>query len=131
MAMWKKALVLVLASLVVALPVVTEVTMARPLILGVFPTKQAAQQALGASPAASQSSVVLPQGDEMSDDELLQTEGEFWFAFIIAFCFGAAFATWHEYYGDEDRGVDWDDAPEIVAGGLSMAGGYLIGYYAP
>jgi len=67
----------------------------------------------------------------MGDDELFQTEGEFWIAFIIAFCFGASLAAWHEYYEDEDRGVDWDDAPAIVLGGVSMAGGYLIGYYAP
>jgi len=82
-----------------------------------------------ATPEVQQTSVPLPQGDEMSDDELLQAEGEFWIAFVIAFCFGAALAAWHEYYEDEDRGVDWDDAPAIAAGGVAMAGGYLIGYY--
>ena len=89
MAMWKKALVLVVASLVVALPVVTQVAMARPLILGVFPTKQAAEQALGTSSTASQSSVVLPQGKELSDVQLRKTDGEGVVTALIGLAVGA------------------------------------------
>jgi len=115
MVAWKKVFVVGFAVLVGAVPVLAQVD------LGLQ----------AAAPVVPQPSVPLPQGDEMRDDELLQTEGEFWIAFIIAFCFGASLAAWHEYYEDEDRGVDWDDAPAIVLGGVSMAGGYLIGYYAP
>jgi len=69
--------VIVVASLVGAFPVVTQVAMASPL-LGTFPTKQAAQQALGTPPTVSQSSVVLPQGKELGDEALAQTDGEWW-----------------------------------------------------
>ena len=114
MATWRKALVVGLVVLVGAFPVFARVDVGLQ----------------AAAPAVQQTSVPLPRANEMGDDELLQAEGEFWIAFVIAFCFGASLAAWHEYYEDEDRGVDWDDAPAIVAGGVAMAGGYLIGYYA-
>ena len=98
MVMWKKALVLVVASLVVALPVITQVAMARPLILGVFPTKEAAEQALGTSSVASPSSVVLPQGKELGDKELAQTDGEFAPFLIIATACWAALGAGGGYY---------------------------------
>ncbi len=78
MAISKKALVVCMAVLVVWVPV-----FAQPILLGVFPTKQAAEQALGISPTASQSSVVLPQGKELSTIQLQDTKGDGligWFA---------------------------------------------------
>ena len=93
MAMWKKALVLVVASLVVAFPVVTQVAMARPTILGVFPTEQAAEQALVAPSTASQSSVVLPQGKKLSDAQLRKADGEG----VVTALFGLAVGAATEY----------------------------------
>jgi len=116
MAAWRRVLVVGLAVLVGAFPVLARV--------------DAGLQV--AATAVPQAEVPLPQGDEVEDDELLQAEGElFWLAAVFAFCFGAALGAWHEYYEDEDHGVDWDDAPAIVAGGAAMVGGYLIGHYAP
>ena len=116
MAMWKKALVLVVASLVVALPVVTQVAMARPLILGVFPTRQAAEQALGTSSTASQSSVVLPQGKELGEEELKQTDGEFWWI-IVPVLWGGALAIYHNWF-DGKYGIDRNDLKNIAFGAL-------------
>ena len=70
MATWKGALVLAVASSVVTFPVVTQVGMARLLVLGVFSTREETEQALGISPLASQPFVVLPQGKELRDEEL-------------------------------------------------------------
>ena len=57
MAMWKKALVLVVASLVVALPVVTQVSVAQTV-------------------PAQEAQVVLPQGKELSDTQLQKVDGK-------------------------------------------------------
>jgi len=119
MAMWKKALVLVVASLVVAFPVVTQVAMARPVVLGLFPTKQAAQQALEVSPAASQSSVVLPQGKELSDEELSQTDGEFFWFIVGMVLLGGASAIYHNWF-DGKYGTDHNDLVDIA--GNAMVG---------
>jgi len=107
MATWRKALVLGLAVVVGAVPVLARVD------LGLQ----------AAAPVVQQPSVPLPQGDEMGDDELLQAEGELGFiaAVIIAFCVGAGWAAYEEYYHDEDRGVDWDDAPRIAGAGAVCA----------
>jgi len=59
MVMWKKALVVCMAVLVVALPLITQVSMAQ----AVPAQKQEAQ-------------VVLPQGKELSDKELQKADGE-------------------------------------------------------
>jgi len=102
MATWRKALVLGLAVVVGAVPVLARVD------LGLQ----------AAAPVVQQPSVPLPQGDEMGDDELLQAEGEFWW-FIIAVLAGAAGAaaggTIYEKWFDEDPGViDRDDRRAIV-----------------
>lgn len=96
MAMWKKALVIVVASLVAVFPMVTQVAMARPLVSGLFPTEQAAQEALGAAPTVSQSSVVLPQGKELGDEELTKTDGEGLLTAVIGAALGGAYE-----YGQE------------------------------
>ncbi len=84
MAISRKALVVCMAVLVVWVPV-----FAQPILLGVFPTKQAAEQALGTSPTASQSSVVLPQGKELSSAQLKDTDGEGFFSWIAGTLSGA------------------------------------------
>ena len=59
MAMWKKALALVVASLVMTLPIVTQVSVAQTI------------------PAQKQETqVVLPQGEELSDTQLQKTDGQ-------------------------------------------------------
>ena len=73
MATWRKALVLGLAVVVGAVPVLAQVD------LGLQ----------AAVPEVQQPSVPLPQGDEMGGDEVLRAEGEFWW-FIIAVLAGAA-----------------------------------------
>ncbi len=92
MARWKKALVLGLVVSVGAVPAL-------------------------ARTEAQQTSVPLPQGDEIGDDELLQVEGELWW-FIIAVLAGAAggaaggaiFENWF----DEEPGIDSDDRRAIA-----------------
>ena len=106
---------IVVASLVGAFPVVTQVAMASPL-LGTFPTKQAAQQALGTPPTVSQSSVVLPQGKELGDEALAQTDGEFWWI-IVPVLYGGALAIYHNWF-DGTYGIDKDDGKDIAFGAL-------------
>jgi len=111
MAVWKKVVLVALVAVVGLVPAFAQLSYAQ------------------AAPV-QQASVTLPQGRELGDEELLDTEGELWLTLLLGFCFGAGLAAWHEYYRDEDRGVDWDDAPEIVLGWVGMAGGVLLGYYA-
>ena len=115
---------IVVASLVGAFPVVTQVAMASPL-LGTFPTKQAAQQALGASPTASQSSIVLPQGKELGDEELSQAKGEFWWI-ILPILYGGALAIYHNWF-DGTYGIDKTDRKDIAFGvEMGMVGGSTL-----
>ena len=79
----KKELVVCMAVLVVWVPV-----FAQPILLGVFPTKQAAEDALGTSPTASQSSVVLTQGKELSNIQLQDTKGDGLIGWFIGTVFG-------------------------------------------
>jgi len=75
---------------------------------------------LQATTAADQS-VPLPQGDEVGDDELLQTEGEFFWFWIIAILAGGATAV-HENWFDEEYGIDKSDMRAIF-GVAACAGG--------
>lgn len=71
--------------------------------------------------------LVLPDGRELEDDELLGVEGELFFLFTIliytaAFAAaGAAGATVHENWFDEDYGIDSDDLRNIGSGAATGA----------
>ncbi len=136
--MWKKALVMVVASLVVALPVVTQLAMARPLLLGVFPTKQAAQQVLGTSSTVSQSPVVLPQGKELSNPQLENTDGEGFFSWLVATAIGSGLGAiiGPAYYAVNNafhhKPVTWAGAKQAAKdGAITGAIGGAIGYWIP
>jgi|LZCG01.1.fsa_nt_gb hypothetical protein len=106
MAMWKKALALVVASLVVALPVVTQVSVAQTV-----PTqKQEAQ-------------VVLPQGKELSDTKLQETEGEGPLSATIGAVLGGAF----EYGMERAKG----EKVNLGAIALSAAYGAAMSGFVP
>ncbi len=111
----RKGLVFSLALMVAAFPVFSQLA-----------PGMESQAAVG-----ERTPVPLPEGNELSDEELLDAESEFFFiAAALAFSFGAALAAWNEQYNDEDYGVDWDDASTIVAGGVGGVGFLLIGGYA-
>lgn len=101
MATWRKALVAGLAVLVGAVPV--------------FARVEAGMQV--ATPEVQQTSVPLPQGDELGDDGLLQTEGEFWW-FLLFAMLGAGVRLVQEQWFDEDYGVDRDDRRRIARDAL-------------
>jgi hypothetical protein len=112
--------------------------MARQLLLGVFPTKQAAQQALGASPTASQSSVVLPQGKELSNSQLENTDGEGFFSWLISTAVGAGLGAiiGPAYYAVNNaihhKPVTWAGAKQAAKdGAITGAIGGAIGYFIP
>ncbi len=115
MATWRKALVFVLV-----------------LLIGVFPVFARMNAGWDVTTVTNQQvSVPLPSGNEMQDDELIQAEGEgVVLVAFLAFCFGAAFGAWFQQYEDEDYGVDWDDAPAIVATGMLTMVGVILGIYA-
>jgi len=107
MAAWRRVLVVGLGVLVGALPV--------------FARVDAGLQ--GAATAVHQTSVPLPRGDEVGDDELLQAEGEIfilWFL-LAAAAAGAAGGAVYEKWFDEDPGlIDGDDRRAIA--GWAAAG---------
>lgn len=105
MAAWRKALVVGLVVLVGAVPVLARIEAGMHVI----------------APKAQQTSVPLPQGDEMGDDELLQAEGEFFWFWIIAILAGGAMAV-HENWFDEEYGIDRSDMRAIF-GVAACAGG--------
>ncbi|MGC9523685.1 MAG: hypothetical protein ACP5HG_17670 [Anaerolineae bacterium] len=122
MAVWRKALVGGLAVLVGAFPVLARVDPGLPT----------------SATVAQQAKVVLPQGRELGDEELLQAEGEFWW-FIAEVLFGAAIgagtAAIKENGFDEEPGIDADDRREIAFGAMvgAMTGGSgaLTGRFVP
>ncbi|MCR4392516.1 MAG: hypothetical protein NUV94_07125 [Candidatus Acetothermia bacterium] len=60
---------------------------------------------------------VLPNGEELGDEELLQAEGEFgWF--LIGLILGGRAMAVYENWFDEDYGIDKDDLREIFRGGI-------------
>ena len=105
MARWKKALVLGLVVSVGAVPALARTEGGMPV----------------ATTEAQQTSVPLPQGDEIGDDELLQVEGEFFWFWIIAILAGGATAV-HENWFDEEYGIDKSDIRAIF-GVAACAGG--------
>ena len=82
--------------------------------------------------AAAGGSVPLPEGDELSDEQLLQTEGELWW-FVMPFLFGAiagaGSAAIYENWFDEDYGIDRDDRRQIGFGAVSGAMGGAAGSF--
>ncbi len=121
MAISRKALVVCMAVLVVWVPV-----FAQPILLGVFPTKQAAEQALGTSSTSSQSSVVLPQGEELGDEELSQTDGEFFWFLAFGVFYGGILAIYHNWF-DGTYGIDHNDLIDIVGTSFAAAIGGEVG----
>lgn len=74
---------------------------------------------------------VLPLGEELGDEELLQVEGELGVIVggALLFGFGALIGGIHEWFFDEEPGLDWNDAGPIILGGVAMAGGGVIGSF--
>jgi len=78
-------------------------------------------------------SVPLPAGRELSDEELLETEGELALALILlikvavsAVVVGGATAV-HENWFDEDYGIDRDDWGQIGLSAVSTFTGGFVG----
>ena len=84
-------------------------------------------------------SVPLPLGREMTDDELLQVEGEIAFllalaiATVVGAVTGGGIAAINENWLDEDYGIDGDDWPRIgfgaLGGAMFAASGAMVGHY--
>jgi len=104
-ATWREVLVVGLAVLVGAVPVLARV--------------DAGLQV--ATAAVQQTSVPLPNGDEMGDDGLLQTEGEFFWFWIIAILAGGATAV-HDNWFDEDHGISKSDLWAIFGAAACFGG---------
>lgn len=113
MATWRKVLVVGLAVLVGAVPVLAKV--------------EAGMQV--AVPECQQTQVPLPSGDEMSDDELLQAEGELapllvLLGYVLAGAaigagIGAGVGAIKAQWFDEEHGIDDDDLREDIAHGAA------------
>ncbi len=75
--------------------------------------------------ATAGAGVPLPVGDELSDEQLLEAEGELWWFVIGALALGAAGgaagAAIYENWFDEDYGIDRDDRRQIGAEALRGA----------
>jgi hypothetical protein len=77
--------------------------------------------------------IPLPQGKELSDEELLEVEGEIAFIFALlglaalGAAAGAGGAAIHENWFDEDYGIDRDDWRDIGSGAVTGAIGGLAG----
>ena len=71
--------------------------------------------------------IPLPVGDELSDEQLLEAEGDVWW-FIVGALLGAAgraaYQTIRENWFDEEYGIDRDDRREI---GLAALDGVMTG----
>jgi len=88
--------------------------------VGVFPGTAAAS--LGAAPPGS--AVPLPEGDELTDEQLLEAEGELWWFIVGALLSAAAHAggaAIHENWFDEEYGIDRDDRRLIALGAVRGA----------
>ncbi|MBN1858291.1 hypothetical protein JW848_03695 [Candidatus Bipolaricaulota bacterium] len=81
-------------------------------------------EATGLGAAGGGGSVPLPVGDELSDEQLLQAEGELWW-FVIGALLGAAAHAGgqaiHENWFDEEYGIDRDDRRMIALGAVRGA----------
>jgi hypothetical protein len=114
-ARWIKVLVLFLAGLMVVFPTFTQVAVAQ-----IVPAQEQETPTL-----VKETSVPLPQGRELGDEELLQAEGEFFWFFAFAVVFGGARAVYENWF-DEDYGIDKDDLKGIAgtALGAGVGGAY-------
>ena len=96
--------------------------------VGVFPGTAAAS--LGAAPPGS--AVPLSEGDELTDEQLLQAEGELWWfvlPVLLSAAAGAATSAIYENWFDEDYGIDRDDRRQIGAEALRGALNGIAGAY--
>jgi len=81
---------------------------------------------LGYAQVLSSPSVVLPVGDELEEEDLLDVEGEFWH-WIVAAALGLAHAiswTIYDAFFDGERGFQHTN--RIVGGSLLVYGGTFI-----
>jgi len=107
MAAWRKALVVGLAVLVGTFPVLARV--------------DAGLQV--AATAVPQASVPLPQGDELGDKELIQSEGEVGpLVWVVGIIWGAL-TGWATY----EMTKAWGPVGAAVAGAIGAGGGLAIG----
>jgi len=108
-------------------------------LVGVVPVLARVDAGLQAAAAANQqTSVPLPQGDELGDDELLQADGELWWLIIAVLAGaagGAAGGAIFENWFDEDYGIDTDDRRAIagyaVWGAVAGATGGIGARFSP
>jgi len=84
MALMKKALVGCMAALVLWVPV-----FAQPVLLGTFVPMAAPREMAEAPTTVSQSSLLLPQGDELSDSQLGNVDGEGFIGLVAGAVLGA------------------------------------------
>ncbi|MBN1859136.1 hypothetical protein JW848_08030 [Candidatus Bipolaricaulota bacterium] len=78
--------------------------------------------AMGQAMDAEHVVAALPEGREMTDEELLATEGEFWW-FVVAMVLGGGARAVYENWFDEDYGIDRDDGREIAGTALACGVG--------
>jgi len=94
MAAWKKAVVVALVALVGFVPAFTQ---------------------LGYAQTLPEAVPVLPSGEELPNEELLEVKGESPVLVVLAIGAAAAgCAAVYEAFFDEDYGLDWDDARAII-----------------
>lgn len=70
--------------------------------------------------AVSGSAAILPVGEELPDEELLEVDGEFWWFWIVALAVAGALSVYHQWF-DGEYGISRDDQRSI-AGGAVFAG---------
>ena len=76
-----------------------------------------------AAPVVRQSSVPLPQGEELGDKELIQSEGEVGLLVWVAGIIWGALTGWATY----EMTKAWGAAGAAVAGAIAAGGGLAIG----
>ncbi len=81
---------------------------------------------LGRAQTCSSSAVILPIGDELEEEELLDAEGEFWH-WIVAAVLGVAHAiAWTIYDAFFDGEPGFQHTRKIIGGSLLVYGGVFI-----
>lgn len=114
---WMKVLAMFLAGLIMLFPAFTQAAVAQtvPLQEQEDPNKVRA------------TSVPLPEGRELGDEELSQTDGEFFWFLAFAVIYGGISAIYHNWF-DGTYGIGHNDIIDIAGTSLAAGiGGELLG----
>jgi hypothetical protein len=105
-----KVLAMFLAGLIMVFPAFTQAAVAQTVPL----QEQEAPNKVRAT------SVPLPEGRELGDEELSETDGEFFWFLAFAVIYGGISAIYHNWF-DGTYGIDYNDMIDIA--GTSLAAG--------